>query len=144
LAIEATKANRQKELETSAPDEDDNALERLIENLRNGDTITRKSRRRRTGGEKNSTRTASLTLDLSTPGNDTTVIARDMLARLQSDGFVAPPSPTPTMSTHQRRRRRRTERALNNEKEIPNSPLASEILDIEADGLSIAEEDFST
>jgi len=142
LAIEATKANRQKELETSAPDEDDNALDRLIENLRNGETITRKSRRRRTGGEKNSTRTASLTLDLSTPGNDTTVIARDMLARLQSDGFVAPPSPT--MSTHQRRRRRRTERALNNEKEIPNSPLASEILDIEAEGLSIAEEDLST
>jgi len=81
--------------------------------------------------------TANLTLDLLTPGNDPTVVARDMLARLQSDGFVPPPSPT--MSTHQRRRRRRTERGL--EKEIPNSPLATEILDIEADGL-IAE-DFS-
>jgi len=84
--------------------------------------------------------TANLTLDLLTPGNSndpTVVVARDMLARLQSDGFVAPPSPT--MSTHQRRRRRRTERGL--EKEISNSPLATEILDIEADGL-IAE-DFS-
>lgn len=87
--------------------------------------------------------TASLTLDLLTPGNDPTVIARDMLARLQSDGFVA--SPSPTMATHQRRRRRRTERALPNEKEIPNSPLTTEILDLEADELiAEVEEDFST
>lgn len=142
LAIEETRANRQRELETSAPDEDDNALERLIENLRNGDTITRKARRRRPGAEKDSTMTGNLTLDLLRPADDPTMVARDMLARLQSDGFVAPPSPT--MSTHQRRRRRRTERALQNEKEIPNSPLATEILDIETDELIATEEDFST
>jgi cytokinesis protein len=128
-AIEESKANRQNELEGAAPDEDHNALERLLDTLRNGDTITRKARRRRPGSEKNSTATANLTLDVLAPGNDTTLTARDMLARLQSDGFVPPPSPT--VSTHQRRRRRRIERAPQNEKEILNSPLATEILDIE-------------
>jgi len=137
-AIEETKANRQNELEGAAPDEDHNALERLLDTLRNGDTITRKARRRRPRPEKNSTAIANLTLDELTPGNDTTVIARDMLARLQSDGFVPPPSPT--VSTHQRRRRRRIERALQSEKDIPNSPLAIEILDIEEDEL-IAEKE---
>ncbi len=52
-----------------------------------------------------------------------------MLARLQSDGFsVAPPSPT--VPTTQRRRRRRTER-LDGDKDIPTSPLATEILETE-------------
>lgn len=124
-ALEVTKANRLKETEGAA-DEDDGALERLIADLRSGDVITRKARRRRSGTQNHSvlvpTEAESLTVD------DTRFIARDMLARLQSDGFVAPPSPT--VSNQQRRRRRRTERPFETDKDAPNSPLATEILDI--------------
>lgn len=123
-ALEESKANRRKEASVIT-DEDDGALDRILEDLRNGDTITRKSRRRRPTAEPNTTVPRGLNLELSNPDNDMSVIARDMLARLQSDGFGAPPSPTSS-----RRRRRRTERQSEAEKDIPTSPLVSEILDM--------------
>ncbi len=127
-ALEESKANRQKELAAVGADETDDALERLIAGLRDGDTITRKAARRRRAGAGETSAT-NIAIDLNDSGNDASYIARDMLARLQSDGFsVAPPSPT--VPTTQRRRRRRTER-LDGDKDIPTSPLATEILETE-------------
>lgn len=134
-ALEESKANRQKELAAVGVDEGDDALERLIAGLRDGDTITRKAARRRRPGT-GETSTTNFAIDLGDSGNDASDIARDMLARLQSDGFVAPPSPT--APTTQRRRRRRTER-LDGDKDIPTSPLATEILETEQEA-SAAEE----
>lgn len=123
-ALEESKANRLKEASVIT-DEDDGALERILADLRNGDTVTRKARRRRPTAEPNTTVPLGLNLELSNSGNDMSMIARDMLARLKSDGFSAPPSPTTS-----RRRRRRTERPSESDKDIPTSPLASEILDM--------------
>lgn len=122
-AFEENKVNRQKELAAVGVDDGDDALERLIAGL-HGDTITRKARRRRPGaGETTASNFAIET------GNDASYVARDMLAQLQSQGFVAQPSPT--ISTAQRRRRRRTDR-LDIDKELPISPLATEILEAQA------------
>jgi cytokinesis protein len=111
-----------------AGDEHDGALEKLLTNLRNGDTISRKARRRRPAPE-NQLASAPLNLDGSTPSN----VARDMLARLQSDGFEAIPSPIVT--TQHRRRRRRTERIFDIE-EMPGSPLAIEIQENDENSVS--------
>jgi len=135
--LEANRSNRQKE-KSANMDEDDGALERLLADLRNGETITRKARRRRPGGS--AAATSTLELDLTVTSNDTSFNARDMLARLQSDGFVAPPSPT--SNAHQRRRRRRTDKF--EEKDIPTSPLATEILDMSESGPTDTEEVLST
>lgn len=102
-----------------AADEDGGALEKLLTNLRNGDIISRKARmRRRPAPESQLSTPLPVILDGLTPSNDASNIARDMLARLQSDGFVATPSQTVTVE--HRRRRRRTE-------QMPGSPLATEI-----------------
>lgn len=125
-AMEESKANRQKELEASVADEDDGALERLIAGLRDGDTITRRAARRRRPEAGTTTTGSTFAIDNGNSADDTSHIARDMLARLKSDGFVAPPSPT---SSSQRRRRRRTEK-LESDNELPTSPLATEILEV--------------
>ena len=104
--------------------DEDGALEELLTNLRNGDTISRKARRHRPAPDAQLLASLPLNLDGSTPSNDASHIAKDMLARLQSDGFVATP-PSVAMQQHPRRRRRRTERIFDNE-EMPSSPLAIE------------------
>ena len=106
-----------------AGDEHEGALEKLLTDLRNGDTISRKARRRRPAPEN---QLASLPLNLDGSSN----VARDMLARLQSDGFEAKPSPI--VATQHRRRRRRTERTFDSE-EMPGSPLAIEIQENDED-----------
>lgn len=111
-----------------AGDEHDGALEKLLTDLRNGDTVSRKARRRRPAPE-NQLASLPLNLDGSTPSN----VARDMLARLQSDGFEAIPSPI--VATQNRRRRRRTERIFDSE-EVPGSPLAIEIQENDEDSVS--------
>ena len=111
-----------------AGDEHEGALEKLLTNLRNGDTISRKARRRRPAPENHLT-SLPLNLDDSTPSN----VARDMLARLQSDGFEAIPSPI--VATQHRRRRRRTERIFDSE-EMSGSPLAIEIQENDEDSVS--------
>ena len=114
-AIEESKLTRQKAQEeavangTAGPeDEDTSVLDNLLEKLRNGDTVGRRTRRARPSAEN---RPAMPTL-LNTDGNpgsgvdDTADIARDMLARLQSDGFQAfdaNSTPTPRRQTRRRR-----------------------------------------
>jgi cytokinesis protein len=112
-AAEELRAHREKAME--AANENADVLDSLLEKLRNGDTVVRKTRRRGgagagAGSESRPAVPTSLQLD-STASGDTADIARDMLAQLQSNGFVAAqPSPTfPPPSTTQRRRRKRLE-----------------------------------
>jgi len=123
-AHEENRSNRQKEQEATAGDEHEGALEKLLTDLRNGDTISRKARRRRPAPEN---QLAPLPLNLADSSN----VARDMLARLQSDGFEATP---PIVTTQHRRRRRRTERTFDSE-ELPGSPLAIEIQENDEDSV---------
>jgi len=110
-AAEELRVNREKAMEAASENAD--VLDSLLEKLRNGDTVGRKSRRRGGAGTAAESRPAvptTLQLDSNASG-DTADIARDMLAQLQSNGFVAaqPSSPSPVPSTSQRRRRRRLE-----------------------------------
>lgn len=125
-AMEENKANRQKALESASVVEGDDVLETLLDKLRNGDIVGRRTARRRPVAETRSSALPTLTVD-ATLRHDTIDIARDMLARLQSDGFVAAPPASPTVAATQRRRRRRTERGLGSEREMPGSPLSTEI-----------------
>jgi cytokinesis protein len=129
-AHEESRLNRHKEPEATA-DEDGGALEKLLINLRNGDTISRKARRRRPAPESQLLTPLPSNIDGLTPSNDASHIARDMLARLQSDGFAA----IPPVTTQRRRRRRRTERTFDSE-ETPGSPLAMEIQEYNEDSVS--------
>ena len=132
-ALEETKANRQKALEASSVEEDQDVLDALLAALRNGDPV-RKSRRRRASVKPN--RPAAplpLSLDGGTiAGGDTADVARDMLARLKSDGFTPMTMPTtPTAPTSQRRRQRRRAENRSNGGELLGSPLALEIQHIQ-------------
>ncbi|KAJ3526821.1 hypothetical protein NM688_g8213 [Phlebia brevispora] len=109
-AAEEAKANREKaRAEATSQDAEDTAiLDNLLEKLRNGDSVGRKRRTR------NSERRPAAPLDLtadklltSGTGNDTADLARDMLARLKSDGFDALTPASPTSSSAPRRSRRR-------------------------------------
>jgi cytokinesis protein len=122
-AHEENRSNRQKEQEAIAGDEHEGALEKLLTDLRNGDTISWKARRRRPAPKN---QLASLPLNLDGSSN----VARDMLARLQSDGFE--PITSPIVAVQHRRRRRRTERTFDSE-ETPGSPLAVEIQENDED-----------
>jgi len=124
-AHEENRSNRQKEQEAMAEDEHDGALEKLLTDLRNGDTITRKVRRRRAGPENP---LASIPLNLEGSNK----LALDMLARLQSDGFE-PITPSPIVATPHRRLRRRTERTFDSEEMSTSSPLAFEIQENDED-----------
>lgn len=99
------------------PNEDDDVLDTLLEKLRNGDTVTRRNRRNRSGNEQRAV-PQSLNLDGETPAA-TADVARDMLAALKSDGFVTPASPT--VAVAQRRRRRRDMMSDSGDLASPNS-----------------------
>nr|GAT61284.1 predicted protein [Mycena chlorophos] len=102
-AADEIKASRQKILDEAGTNEADDVLDTLLEKLRNGDAVSRRTRRARGNGPGVP---ASLSLDAETPA-ETADVARDMLARLQSDGFVTPTPASPTIAVAQRRRRRR-------------------------------------
>lgn len=137
-AHEENRSNRQKEREAMAADEDGGALEKLLTDLRNGDTIPRKARRRRPAAKSQLLTPLPVNLEGPTAVDDTSHIARDMLARLQSDGFVA----TSTVTTLPRRRRPRTERILDSE-QMPSSPLAIEIHENNEDSASETQDSTS-
>lgn len=112
-AAEESRANRakQKEANQEQTEEDNAALDNLLEKLRNGDSVGRKARRARKSTATRQT-TAPLTLNtdilLTTKSGDETVdIARDMLMRLKSDGFDALTPSTPTATSMRRSRRKR-------------------------------------
>jgi len=114
-AMEESKITRQKTQEASTDvlpgqeEEDRAALDTLLEKLRNGDTIGRRAGRARRVVENRLPLSSSLNTDgTHAPDiNDTADIARDMLARLQSDGFqtLTPASPTTGPKRQTRRRR---------------------------------------
>jgi len=125
LAVERRKQaleERTNRLRTAAaPGEDDNegALDRLIQSLKNGKVKHRRRRR--------PTDAANTTLSSEPDVNDSTYNARDMLAQLQAGGFIAPSSPTISSFT-QRRRHRRTERGSDNERQPLSPPTAESLL----------------
>ena len=111
-ASDQAKANRIKaqEAASNAPpgEEDTTVLDNLLEKLRKGEN-PRRARRARPGERP----AVPISLDIDTsstagPGADTADLARDMLARLKSDGFEAfpPSSPLPGQSSSTRRPRR--------------------------------------
>jgi cytokinesis protein len=120
-AQEEMRANRQKALDSEPVNEDSDVLDALLQKLRNGDTVSRRTRRKRPVADSRAVR-HSLTLEGSSGGDATASIARDMLAQLQSQGFVSPASPT--VAASQRRRRRRTETTSSDHS---GSPLVTEI-----------------
>lgn len=112
-AAEDARANKLKHQETAPEqtEEDNAALDNLLEKLRNGDTVGRKARRTRKSVAARQT-TAPLTLNTDVlltakSGDETVDIARDMLMRLKSDGFDALTPSTPTVSSMRRTRRKR-------------------------------------
>lgn len=128
-AAQEMKEHREKV--AAANNESDDVLDSLLEKLRNGEGVGRKSRRTRGPIELQPAIPLTLQLD-SNEASDTADIARDMLANLQSDGFVAPiPSPTvPTNPSTRRRTRRRMEAPASEgflEPRSPMSPLAMEL-----------------
>jgi len=124
-AQEESRANRQKALDSEPANEDSDVLDALLQKLRNGDTVTRRTRRTRPSTDSHAVPLSS-TLEGTSIGSTTADIARDMLAQLQSQGFVTPALPTVAVS--QRRRRRRTETASGDNS---GSPLVTEIHEIQ-------------
>lgn len=116
-AMEESKITRQKAQDASAngsgtqEDEDTSVLDNLLEKLRNGDTVGRRARRARPSAENRPPIPSTLNTDGDqTVVGDTADIARDMLARLQSDGFQAftAGSSASGQTPRRQRRRRRT------------------------------------
>lgn len=106
IAAEELRAARQKAQEEASENEDTSVLDNLLEKLRSGENIGRRARRTRPSAAA-STPTADTTPSFDT--EDPAGLAKDMLARLQSDGFTTlPPSsakPNPYSSSRRNRRR---------------------------------------
>jgi cytokinesis protein len=128
-AAEEARAHRQKALETQSVD-DTSVLDDLLQKLRNGDGVSRRTRRGKPGA---SNKPLKLDFDTSQPYQpdagslDTVGLARDMLAALKSDGFEAFSPPTPT-SKHprQKRRRRGSGSKMGRNTPDPHSPAAED------------------
>lgn len=113
-AAQEAKVNRAKarEAASTSPSTEDNAvLDDILEKLRKGEN-PRRARRGR-AGERGERPAIPLSVDIEPsasagPGAETADLARDMLARLKSDGFEAfpPASPQPRQSSASRRKRR--------------------------------------
>ncbi|EJD02078.1 uncharacterized protein FOMMEDRAFT_87486 [Fomitiporia mediterranea MF3/22] len=148
-AAEEAKANRSAKASTNGDSDagDNSVLDNLLEKLRNGDSVGRKSRKNRhvNGKPAMSRRTNSSSKDdasdsafepaLPEAGDKTVDLARDMLAALKSDGFEAF---TPTTSTpkpdraHRRSRpRRRIVTEFGAAEEMVTSPTFSDDRSIE-------------
>ena len=121
-AAEEAKVNRSmRSAETEKTGEDNAVLDNLLEKLRKGDSVGRKSRKNRRANGKSSVaaQTKEVDAEASTvsalpplpEGADKTVdLARDMLAALKSDGFetFSSTSSTPRPARSARRARQRT------------------------------------
>lgn len=110
-AAEEAKLNREKAKEAaSAEDAEDTAvLDKLLARLQDPDMVGRRARRTRpsvTSRPAPPLNLSTTSLASSGSGNDTVDLARDMLARLKSDGFDALPSPTAPTAPQRRSRRR--------------------------------------
>jgi cytokinesis protein len=120
IAAEGLRAARQKAQEEASENEDTSVLDNLLEKLRSGENVGRRTRRARP------TAAASKLIVDTTPSfgmEDPAGAARDLLARLQSDGLTAFPQTTPKSnpySTSRRNRRRLV--GLGVTPESPNEP----------------------
>lgn len=119
IASEQMRAARQKAQEEASENEDTSVLDNLLEKLRSGENVGRRARRARPNAA-----TSTLTVDTTSPidKEDPAGLARDMLARLQSDGFAAlvhTPKSNPYSSS---RRNRRRPTGLEVTPESPNEP----------------------
>lgn len=105
IAAEELRATRQKAQEEAPANEDTSVLDNLLEKLRSGENVGRRARRARPN-----VATSTLAVDTAPliDKEDPACLARDMLARLQSDGFaaLAPPSKSNPYSASRRNRRR--------------------------------------
>jgi cytokinesis protein len=128
-AAEEAKLNRVRAREAAAVDdaENDAVLDNLLAKLRNGDNVGRKARRTRQGAANRPAAPLDLSgasLLASGTGNETVDLARDMLARLKSDGFdaITPTSPTTSIAPHRRSRRRI--RGISEDLDLDGSPMS--------------------
>ncbi|PPQ72494.1 hypothetical protein CVT24_003257 [Panaeolus cyanescens] len=120
-ALADTRANRQKAREDQENDPDADALEKILAGLRQGNTRRHNKKRRDLQGADAG--------DTTINANDPSFMALDMLAQLKSDGFEMPTQPM-SPNLNRRSRRRRTERGTESDRELPSSPLATEITDL--------------
>jgi cytokinesis protein len=128
--MEESRAQRLKAAESSSVDEESNAvLDNLLQMLRNGESIRKGNKKSSRQDRPRPSMPVTVDLETGNASGDAADVARDMLARLQSDGFIMPPSPSPA-STSQRRTRRRERPSRQSERDIPPSPLSTEILDV--------------
>jgi len=105
VAAEELRAARQKAQEEASGNEDASVLDDLLKKLQSGENVGRRARRTRPSA-------ASSTLTVEAPlfdKEDPAGLARDMLARLQSDGFTVqaptPPKSNPYSASRRNRRR---------------------------------------
>jgi cytokinesis protein len=118
LAAEESRTNRQRAQDQV--NDDSAVLDNLLERLRNGDNVGKRVKRARPQAE-NVTFSSSQHISaiqeeaISKSENDTVDIARDMLARLQSDGFVTALPATPVIPP---RKSRKLWTELNSEDEV--------------------------
>lgn len=109
--------------EQSAPREDHAVLDGILDKLRNGDAIGRKTRRRPTKPENRPL------VSLITDGTaDAALTAQNMLAALQADGFGPASLPSSPTSTAPRRRARRRAQGLVSEAGDSHSEVASPVV----------------
>lgn len=114
------KQNVQEQLD---PQDDPTALDNLLENLRKGGTVPRRSRRARPGKSE-----AGPLISLATDGDaDTAHIAQNMLAALQANGFGPSSLPSSPTTTAPRRRTRRRTQGLVSEAGDSQSDVASPV-----------------
>lgn len=104
-AAEELKAARQKAQEEAPENADTTVLDDLLEKLRSGENVGRRARRARQSAVS-STLTVDTTTSFDSVKEDPAGAAKDLLARLKSDGFAAT-APTPNPYSSSRRNRRR-------------------------------------
>ena len=106
VAAEELRAARRKAQEEASENEDTSVLDNLLEKLRSGENVGRRSRRTRPNAPS-----STLTVETAPmfDKEDPAGAARDMLARLQSDGFttLTPTSSKSNPYSASRRNRRR-------------------------------------
>ncbi|KIJ69530.1 hypothetical protein HYDPIDRAFT_106175 [Hydnomerulius pinastri MD-312] len=128
-AMAQSRAHRQNaaQQEAGPPEEDNAVLDNLLEQLRNGDTVGRRTRRARPSRPDG--KPAVPLIDTSAI-TDTGNLAQNMLAALQAGGFgagIALPS-SPTTSIAPRRRARRRTQGIASEAGDSHSEVASPVV----------------
>ena len=108
VAAEELRAARQKAHEEASENEEQSVLDSLLEKLKSGENVGRRARRARP-----SVASSALTVDTAPlfDKEDPAGMARDLLARLQSDGFAAPAPTSPKSNPYSSSRRNRRRQA---------------------------------